>query len=156
MHSITHHSKHQGFTLLEIIAVIMLIALIMTIVMLMVTGGIGKARVRSASKELTAALRHTRSQAIVKQKEQVFEIDMNARTYSAAGKKPIKLPPDMTIEATTARREQTSEEKAGIRFFPDGASTGGQIKLLYKQSIIRVKVSWLTGQVTMEAGNEPD
>ena len=50
----------------------------------------------------------------------------------------------------TADSEQTSATSGRIRFFPDGASTGGHVSVRLGEREWRINVSWLTGQVTRE------
>jgi general secretion pathway protein H len=41
---------------------------------------------------------------------------------------------------------------AVVRFFPDGAATGGRIVLKRGDAAWRVDVGWLTGEVTLSRG----
>jgi len=50
----------------------------------------------------------------------------------------------------TADSEQTGATSGRIRFFADGASTGGHVSIFAGQREWRVNVNWLTGQVTRE------
>ena len=56
----------------------------------------------------------------------------------------------MNVELNTARSELTSETAGGIRFFPDGGSTGGNVRLEANGRIYRVNVAWLTGETRLE------
>ena len=73
----------RGFTLVEILAVIALIALAMTLVAVTVGDGLTNARVKGASRDLVAALRYTRGQAIVKRESMALAIDVDGRRYRA-------------------------------------------------------------------------
>jgi general secretion pathway protein H len=42
-----------------------------------------------------------------------------------------------------------SEGKGVVRFFPDGAATGGRVRLLANGAGWDVDVRWLTGEVVM-------
>ena len=53
------------------------------------------------------------------------------------------------MELNTARSELTSETAGGIRFYPDGGSTGGNVRLEANGRIYRVNVTWLTGEASM-------
>jgi general secretion pathway protein H len=142
-------ARTRGFTLIEIIAVIMLIALILTVVSVSVGSGLSGARVSAAGRELVAAMRHTRGQAIVKRESQVFSIDLENRRYTAPGRKETELPKDMEIRVLTAREELIDDGTAGIRFFPDGSSTGGRVTLLMGEREWIIEVQWLTGEVVL-------
>ena len=139
----------RGFTLVEILAVIALIALAMTLVAVTVGDGLAGARVKAASRDLVAALRYTRGQAIVKRESQALAIDVEGRRYRAPGKKWVELPRKMEMQLETARSEMEDENTGRIRFFPDGASTGGNVELILGEAAWRIEVNWLTGEVVV-------
>lgn len=141
----------RGFTLIEIVAVIMLIGLALTVVAVSVGSGLSGARVSAASREMVAAMRYTRSQAIVKREAKVFTVDLERRRYQAPGRNEVELPKDMEIRVLTAREELLSDGVAGIRFFPDGSSTGGRVTLAMGEREWQVEVLWLTGEVQLFA-----
>lgn len=140
----------RGFTLIEIIAVVVLIALATGLVAITVGTGLEGARIRAASKELVAALRYTRTQAIVKRESQALIIDTEKRTYEAPGKKPVELPRQLELKLLTASAELVDDHIGRIRFFPDGASTGGHIELILEEARWRIDVGWLTGEVLLQ------
>jgi general secretion pathway protein H len=139
--------RARGFTIIEMLVVVVLIALAVTLVSVSIGGGLGGARVKAASRDLVAALRHTRGQAIVKREQQALSIDVENRRYRAPGKSWVELPKDMTMKLFTARSELEEEGVGRIRFFPDGSSTGGHVELLYGESTWRIEVVWLTGDI---------
>ena len=144
----------RGFTLIEILAVVALIALALAVVSVSVGGGLAGAKVKAASRDLVAALRYTRGQAIVKREAQTLSVDVENRRYKAPNKKWVELPKDMTMKLFTARSELEEEGVGRIRFFPDGSSTGGHIDLLRNDVTWRVEVLWLTGQVSLREGED--
>jgi len=141
--------RSRGFTLLEMLAVILLIGIAAAAVAVSVTQGLASARVAAASGELAAALRATRTQAIVHGNEHTFDVDTRANTYRADQGKTVRLPSGMRIGITSAKEDQVSATTGRIRFFPDGSSTGGHITLQRNQRQWRVNVSWLTGAVSV-------
>ena len=142
----------RGFTLVEILAVVALIALALAVVSVSVGGGLAGAKVKAASRDLVAALRYTRGQAIVKHEAQTLSVDVDKRRYRAPNKKWVELPKDMTMKLFTARSELEEEGIGRIRFFPDGSSTGGHIDLLRDDATWRIEVLWLTGEVSLREG----
>ncbi len=146
--------RTRGFTLIEMLAVVALIALTMTVVAVSVGGGLSGARVKGASRDLVASLRYTRGQAIVKREEQTLTVDVEQRRFRAPNKKWIELPKDMSMKLFTARSELEEEGVGRIRFFPDGSSTGGHIDLVHKDAVWRVEVLWLTGEVSVREGGD--
>ena len=140
----------RGFTLIELIAVVVLLAIVLAIASLSLSKSLNSAKVRAASKDLVAALRYTRGQAIVKGKPQVLVLDLDQNSYVAPGKKPVILPKDMVLRLTTAETEQTGANSGGIRFFSDGSSTGGNVAVLMGQREWRINVAWLTGEIELD------
>lgn len=143
-------SAQAGFTLVELVAVLVLIAITISIVTLSFSRNFAGAKIQAASRDLVAALRYTRGQAIVKGKETTFDLDLAQNSYRAPGRAPVQLPKNMHLNLYTAEQEQTSETSGRIRFFPDGASTGGHISVLMDRLEWRINVDWLTGAVTRE------
>lgn len=142
--------KHaSGFTLVELMVVMIIIALVMGLVATSISRSISGAESRVAARKLVVALRYTRTQAILKKSQTIFMVDTEARTYQAAGKSPVVLPEGMDVLLTTARSELTSEAAGGIRFFPDGGSTGGHVELIINGREYRVNVAWLTGEARL-------
>ena len=141
--------KQRGFTLLEVVVVVLIIALATAAVALAISGGLEGARVRAASKDLVAALRATRSKAVVTRESQVLALDVERRAYRAAGRDWVELPAAMELSMETAADEVVDEGVGQIRFFPDGSSTGGNIELRRGEALWRIDVAWLTGEVRM-------
>lgn len=156
---ITNHqslprARARGFTLVELMAVIVLLAIALTAVTFSFSKSLQSAKIRGASRDLVAALRYTRGQAIVKGKQAVLLLDLDNNSYTAPGKGAVKLPKGMNLRLTTAETEVTGGNAGGIRFFPDGSSTGGHISVLQGQREWRVNVAWLTGEIALDEAPE--
>ncbi|WP_049622685.1 GspH/FimT family pseudopilin [Frateuria defendens] len=147
-----HSSRAHGFTLLELLAVIVLIGVAVAAVSVSVSQGLASARATAASGELAAALRATRAQAIVRGTQQTFDLDYVAARYHGAGQPERQLPAGMKVSITSAKEDQPDSHTGRIRFFPDGSSTGGHITLQRGQRRWQVDVAWLTGAVSVEEG----
>jgi general secretion pathway protein H len=140
-------SRAQGFTLLEMLAVILLIGIAAAAVSISVTQGLASARINAASSELAGALRATRAQAIVRGREENFDVDTRADTYRNVKQQDVRLPKGLRLSITSAKDDQPNDHTGRIRFFPDGSSTGGRITLQSGKRQWHVNVSWLTGEV---------
>ena len=140
----------RGFTLVELMVVMVIVALIMGLVATSMSSSISSAEARAASRKMVASIRYTRARAILDKKEQVFQVDTESRSYQAPGRKQVDLPEGVDVTITTARSEVTSEAVSGIRFFPDGGSTGGHIELTVNDREYRVNIAWLTGETSLE------
>ena len=146
--------REKGFTLVELLLVLMMVAMMLALVGTSISKSISGAEMRNASRKLAASLRYTRTQAILTKSEQVFLVDTETREYRAADREAVTLPEGMNVELNTARSELTSETAGGIRFFPDGGSTGGNVRLEANGRVYRVNVAWLTGEASIEHEEE--
>jgi general secretion pathway protein H len=142
--------RQHGFTLIELIVVVVLIAAATAMAAAVMSSALPGQQLRNASRELAAQLRYTRAQAIVTGKPQSFSIDARTREWQAPNRRHGLLPREIRIVATGASVEQTRPDVAAIRFFPEGAATGGRIVLSRDQAAWQVDVQWLTGEVTVK------
>lgn len=147
-------TRSRGFTLVELLVVLVIAALVLTLVGTSISRSISGAEMRTAARKLAASLRYTRTRAILSKSEQVFLVDTELRKYTAAEREPVELPEGMEVLLTTARSELTSESVGGIRFYPDGGSTGGSVKLEANERIYTINVAWLTGEASVQRDEE--
>ncbi|MCC6468630.1 MAG: GspH/FimT family pseudopilin [Alphaproteobacteria bacterium] len=141
-------AAESGFTLVELLVVLGLLAIVYAMVAPSLGRAIGSGELRVASHELVASLREARSAAIAGGREVRFIVDGSAGAYGAGQvRRPIPRGFDIAAEVPEARR--LTPRIAAIDFFPDGASTGGQVVLAVRGGGARVAVDvdWLTGRV---------
>lgn len=137
----------RGFTLLEIVLVLAIIAFASLLAAAALGGGIEGLRLRSAAREVAAQLRFTRAHAIATGEPQRFVIDPGAHAWTAPKQRHGELPRKLAIAFTGAREAQPAPGQGAIVFFPDGASTGGRMRMALGDAAWQVDVAWLTGQV---------
>lgn len=137
----------RGFTLLEIMLVLALIALATLLAAAALSGGVDGLRLRSAAKEVAAQLRFTRAQALATGEAQRFVIDPGAHAWRAPKNRHGELSRKLAIVFTGAREARPAQGQGAIVFFADGASTGGRVRLALGEAAWQVDVAWLTGQV---------
>jgi general secretion pathway protein H len=141
----------RGYTLLEMLVVLGLLAMIMSLSL--ATPPLGSRRsLESISTEITTLLQSAAIRAIGQNAETTILIDPVTRTLSTGSlHEPVTLEEDVGIVVLTARRE-VKEGRAKIRFYPDGSTTGGTVQLKRGGRTISIHVNWLTGQIRREAG----
>ena len=144
-----------GFTLLEMLVVLAIIAAASLLAMSAFGGGLRGMQQRAAAKELAAQLRFARAVAISSGRAQDVVIDPRARSWRGARGRSGRLPGggEVVFTGAGAARFGLEDGKGVVRFFPDGAATGGRIRLLAGEPGQRggwdVDVRWLTGEVRL-------
>jgi len=141
----------RGFTLLEILAVLALLGIALAVTAFSLDGGLDRARLDASARDVAAALRHTRTRALIEHRAQWFTLDLNAHTFASPGREPQALAAGTALHVTSAAEDVQHPGQARIRFFPDGSSTGGNIELSRKHRELRIDVDWLTGAVAMSS-----
>lgn len=141
---------HRGFTLVELLVALLIATLIISIIPPLFTGSIASTETRAAVRKLATGLRHARSQAIATQQQTTLTLDLEQRRFRTSGRPgEIALARDLALTLTTADSEVETQELGSIRFFPDGSSTGGRIKVGDGSRQFVLDVDWLTGRVAL-------
>lgn len=136
-----------GVSLLEMLVVLALIATASLLAMAAFGDGLRGARLQAAAKEVAAQLRFTRAVAVASGVPQDFVIDPRARVWRAPNGRHGRLPETGELVFIGARALQPAPGEGAVRFFPDGAATGGRVRLSANGGGWDVDVAWLTGEV---------
>ena len=144
------HWRAAGFSLIELMVVMMLVVALFGLVGTSISRSLKGAELRNEAREIIAGMRHTRGRAIVERAETEIRVDSDARTWQAFCRESETLPDGLDITITTARPELTGENAGGIRFYPDGASTGGSVLLSVDERKWYITVGWLTGEISQD------
>jgi general secretion pathway protein H len=139
-------SGASGFTLLEMLVVIAIIAIGTTIAMPALMRPSDRLLLEQTLAEIRSALRATRSAAIATNRAQVLTIDTKERSFASAVVSNSHFSPKIEAQIKVAEPERISSSRGGIRFFPDGSSTGGEVTLSVNARQAMLCVHWLTGQ----------
>lgn len=140
-----------GFTLLELLVVLGLLALGLALVAPSLGGARSGLVVRSTAYELATNLRAARGAARATNVDHALTIDLAQRQYWAEGVVgPRPLPRGIVVEVTVPESERMARTAGRIRFFPDGSASGGRLVLQDKRSIAVIVVDWLNGDVLLQ------
>ncbi len=138
--------RAAGFTLIEIVCVLAIIALIAALVLPAIPRATSRARLEAYALEAAALLTADRDAAIRRRTEISTALDAGARAIrSGAGAGRIQLPRDVAFNALLAQTCNGRSAGATIAFFPSGMSCGGTIELRRGNVGYQVRVNWLTG-----------
>lgn len=137
--------RRAGFTLLETIVVLALVGLLAGMASQLLRPPSERLRMENATRAFCATLRATRARAIATNTETTLIIDVFNKTYVSPAGGVGKLPADVAITLDIANTQHLSAAAGAITFFPDGASTGGEIVLQTSGVRATIDVNWLTG-----------
>lgn len=146
-HALSRQARTRGVSLLEMLLVIALIAVAGVLAASVLGGGIDGVRLRSSGKQLAAELRQVRTRAIASGVPQQFELDPRTGQWSSTLGHRGTLPSQLRVAFTGARELRPRPGRGAIRFFADGASSGGRIDLAARKAQWRIEVAWITGEV---------
>ena len=123
-------------------------------------GGMQGMKLRAGAKDVAAQMRFARAVAISSGQPQDVVIDPRARRWEGAKGRSGNLPEGGEIVFIGARASlfaeaSSAEGKGTVRFFPDGAATGGRVRLLANGGGWNVDVGWLTGDVRVSRVQAP-
>jgi len=138
-----------GFTLFELLAVLIVLAAAMVAVATFTRSSSSGVKVKAAAQLTASRLRDLRAAALTTGSDRKAVIDVNARTIRFNDGRPsLHLNRNIAVAVTGALSEQSVGGLPGVRFFPNGSSTGATITLSAQRQTYEVRINWLTGRVS--------
>jgi general secretion pathway protein H len=135
--------QQAGFTLIEVVAVMLIIALVASLAVTMMPGT-GRGRLKALTLEVAALLRRERLGAIMTGRQREVSIDGERRVLVGEGGNVVAIPRDVALDVVGIDA-LWSGRQAVVRFLPDGASTGAVLKLSREKAEYEIRVNWFTG-----------
>jgi general secretion pathway protein H len=142
-----------GFTLIEMQAVMVIIALVAGLALAAIPGT-GRPQLKAVALETEALFRRERLAAILTAGSREVSIDGQHRALVGEGGERVEIPRDVIVDILSVD-EQWSGRQAVVRFLPDGTSSGTVVKLSREGATYEVRVNWYTGSVLVDSAR-PD
>jgi len=141
-------SNEAGFTLLEVVCVIAILAIAAAMVMPAFPHGTSRTRLEAYAVETAALLKADRRAAVRRQTKVATDVDAISRLIrSGATGRTVRVPGDVTVDALLPARCGEQPGGSTVHFFSSGMSCGGVIALSRSGFGYEVRVNWLTGGV---------
>jgi type II secretion system protein H len=156
--------KDRGFSLIELLVVMILISLSLALVAPSLSRFSRTAELKGAAQRVAAILRNSRSEAVNKGK--IYQIVFNPqsrevrvhstepseekddRKEDSVPEKTYLLPEGIQMKGDPATSSSSASELPPIEFYPNGGSNGGAIFLDSPNRLgYRIQVHFLTGMV---------
>ena len=137
-----------GFTLLEMVCVLAIVAMLAAVLLPLVPHQTSKARLQAYAQQAASLLKSDRAVSMQSGLRVDTEVDASSRLIrSGAGTAALRLPDDVGFEALLPRSCNQRPVFSTISFFPDGLSCGGAIALSRADLRLEIRINWLTGRV---------
>ena len=138
----------SGFTLLEMVAVMLIIALLAGLVV-SITTGTGRSQLHAIALKTAALFRRERHGAILTGHSRLVSLDFANRSFVGEGGDVVAIPRDVVVDVL-GTDQQWEGQRAVVRFEPDGASSGAVLRLSREGAGYEIRVNWFTGGVAVE------
>jgi general secretion pathway protein H len=137
-----------GFTLVEMVCVIAIIALLAAILLPHVSRATSRPRLEGYAVETASLLKADRTAAMRRRVAIATQVDASER-YLRSGStgRVLRVPDDVTFSATLPIRCNDRPAFSTISFFATGMSCGGTIVLSRLGAVYEIRVNWLTGGI---------
>jgi general secretion pathway protein H len=139
--------RRAGFTLIEVVAVMLIIALVASLAVTKIPGT-GRGRLKALTLETAALLRRERLGAVLTGRDRQVSLDGERRVLVGDGGDVLAIPRDVALDVLGVDA-LWSGRQAVVRFTPDGASTGAVLKLSREKAEYEIRVNWYTGGVAI-------
>ena len=149
--------KSNGFTLLEMVLVLLLMGLFAGLTLPFVVSTLDRIKLQSEVRQISSAIQFTRSEAISRKTLFTFNVDIEKNQYWLAIPKQEEVtqskPIDETVQVIDYQRadETLTEGTFEILFYPRGNSSGGTIRFKSiddkdEENIYAVTIDPITGK----------
>jgi general secretion pathway protein H len=145
-------TDNQGFSLIELVLVLVLLGVSSLIVIPNVNHGMRAQQLRKTALEFAAVARNLRSRALDSGIPQQLIIDPEENRYLPARKGEVRLPP--SVRFVGIEGGETLGRRRRFLFFPNGSALPGQVQLSLADasSGYSIRFEPLTGRVEVLKG----
>jgi general secretion pathway protein H len=140
--------RQHGFTLLEMVCVLAIIALLTAVLLPFIPRQTSRSRLQAYALQAATLLKADRNAAVRNQTSVATVVDASARAIrSGASRDTIRIPDDVRFDALLPQTCRQRAALSTISFFANGTSCGGTIALTRFDTGYEIRVNWLTGRI---------
>jgi prepilin-type N-terminal cleavage/methylation domain-containing protein len=154
-----NNSGNQGFTLLELLIVILVVALVLAVSYPSLSKGSASIHLRTTGRDVLNTFRFAREKAVTEQIGMKVTVDRKNQRLVLAndlgdGSRTYAMPSDVKIHRMALGGREILEGSPAVRFLPNGSSDA--VELLLKSdsgSILRIISDPIPGGARIESGS---
>jgi prepilin-type N-terminal cleavage/methylation domain-containing protein len=153
---------NDGFTLLELVIVVLIIALVMTVAYPSLSRGAASIHLRATGRDVLSTFRYAREKAVTEQVGMKVTVDMESQKLTLTdllgdGSRSYAMPRDVKITRMALAGSEATKGAMSVRFLPNGSSESAEIVLKSDYgSSLRIVSDPITGGARIETGSGED
>ena len=140
----------NGFTLLEIIIVLFLMALILGLSTIFFANTLPSSRLNATAREISATIRHARHLALINGEKQTMTINLDSRYYGLEGIAQKNIPSGIALKVVDPLLGEVDTGEYPIIFNATGAMEGGTIVLSTEKKTVSIQLDPVVGSVVIK------
>jgi general secretion pathway protein H len=141
-------SAERGFTLLEMVCVLAIIALLAAVLLPVIPHETSRSRLQAYALQTATLLKADRNAAMRRGTDVATLVDAGTRVVrSGVTPDMIRIPEDVRFDTLLPQTCNRRPTLSTISFFANGMSCGGTIALTRFDAGFEIRVNWLTGRI---------
>jgi general secretion pathway protein H len=154
--------KNQGFTLLELLIVVLLLALALSVTYPSISRGSTALHLRATARDVLNTFRYAREKSVTEQMGMIVTVDKGKQALVLSndfgeGSRTYTLPADVKIQRIALAGNEILEGPLVVRFLPNGSSDSAEVLLKsIRGSILRIITDPITGGARIESSQGED
>lgn len=145
-------NKESGFTLLELMIVMVLVALIAGLAAVFFANTLPSSKFNATAREIITTIRYARSLARTQNENQTITIDLDSKKYGIEGRGEKTIPADVNIKVIdNTSRQEIRSGKCVLVFPAVGGAEGGTIVLWTGKKSVAINLDPIVGSVVTKS-----
>jgi prepilin-type N-terminal cleavage/methylation domain-containing protein len=151
-------SRDQGFTLLELIIVVLVIALVVAVTYPSISRGSATIRLRATGRDILSTFRYAREKAVTEQTGMRVVVDREKQELILSddlgdGPRRYRLPREVKVYRIAQAGTEVAEGPLIVRFLPNGSAENAEVLLKSDAgAYLRIITDPITGGARIEQG----
>ena len=143
-------NPEAGFTLLELMIVLGILAMAVTMAMPLLNRPAGDAALMATARQIASNMRIARASAIRDNADRLLTVDLAARRFWVGGVTAASpIAGGIAVDVVAPEKELVTARQARMRFHADGSASGGSIVLRAAGRSVTVELDWMTGHANV-------